>query len=129
VPSQVDALGDALSREMNAIAQAIVRCQTAGKVPPKDAADWENLKGSIGDWLLRSDKDFAQGQALQAELAPWHAKIESYGCDSPANVFVPPAKETTTATNPIEAAMSALPSMTNDLKWIAIAFVLWKLFK
>jgi hypothetical protein len=128
MPSQVDALGDALSRELNALAQALVKCQALGKVTPQDSADFENLKASCNDWLNRADKDFVQGQALQNELKPWHAKIAAYGCEVPADVFVPPSAPTTAPTNPLEAAAAAVPNMLSDLKWVAIAFVVWKLF-
>jgi hypothetical protein len=95
--ASVDDLKDSVSREFYALAQAVVRAQGAKKTSASDDAEWENLKGSVTDWLDSGSASFAQGQALQALLKPWHDKVSSWG-EVVKDVFpAPPAGEAATS--------------------------------
>ena len=111
-PTEVDAIKEQVSLGLNALAQAFVVCQTAGKVPASDVADFERLKSACNAFtsepsgLLNSAAQVDAGQALLRQQAPWYAKIKGYGCDAPAT---PPDPVASAPKTSLDKVVDALP--------------------
>lgn len=94
--TDVAALHQAVQSERSLLGMAVLSCRSS--LDAMTLAQWDDLNARIGVYLgdspslLRAASQMDQGQALQREMQPWHARLRAAGCSNvPDAPPAPPA--------------------------------------
>jgi hypothetical protein len=115
----VKSLQQAIAAEVTTLGSAVVKCTT---IPQADADEFRALKNRALAFVGKSPSTLTapaqmdEGQQIQRDMAPWHARLNALGCPVGPAPAQPPA------------ATDLFANIGDTIKWLVIGFVAYELF-
>lgn len=122
----VKALQLAIGTEVNGLDAAFIRCLPKLLSAPDQSTqlrgEWQDMKHrafvfvGVSPSTLRAAAQMNEGQQIQRDLQPWHARLSAL-CENVPQAPAPPP-----------AAADVVSTVADTVKWALLAFVAYELF-